>query len=65
MNAGRNQSDNRLVFDYDDLNVKISDDNQKDKKKSILSALVNGAIRRNNLPDQKRHIIAKYQILKI
>jgi len=61
MNAGRNQSDNRLVFDYDDLNIKISDDNQKDKKKSVLSALVNGAIRRNNLPNQKRHIIAKYQ----
>ncbi len=61
MNAGRQQSNNRLVFDYDNLHVKISDDHKKSKKKPVLSAIVNGAIRKHNLPNEKRHIIAKYQ----
>ena len=64
MNAGQNQSNNRLVFDYDNLNVKISDDHKKSKKKSVLSAILNGAIRKHNLPHERRHIIAKYQFKK-
>jgi hypothetical protein len=61
MNAGRNQSLNRLVFDYDNLHVKLINENHNGKKKSLLSAIVNSAIRKNNLPDQKKYLIAEYQ----
>jgi len=61
MNAGRNQSLNRLVFDYDNLHVKLINEKNKGKKKVLLSAIVNGALRRNNLPDQKKYHVAEYQ----
>ncbi len=63
MNAGPVQSHNKLVFDYSNLHVKMITDNSKhkDKKKVLLSAIANGAIRPNNLPDQKKYLVAEYQ----
>ena len=63
MNAGPIQSQNKLVFDYSDLHVKMINQKNKDesKKKVLLSAIANGAIRPNNLYGQKKYIIAEYQ----
>ena len=61
MNAGRNKSLNRLIFDYDNLHVKLINEDQKGKNKFLLSSIVNGAIRSHNLPNQKKHLIAEYQ----
>ena len=63
MNAGPVQSHNKLVFDYSNLHVKMITDNSKhkDKKKVLLSAIANGAIRPNNLPGQKKYLVAEYQ----
>ena len=63
MNAGAVQSHDKLVFDYSNLHVKMITDNSKhkDHKKVLLSAIANGAIRTNNLPDQKKYLVAEYQ----
>ncbi len=63
MNAGRIKSRNKLVFDYNDLHVKMINEKSKNKakKKVLLSAIANGAIRPNNLPDQKKYLVAEYQ----
>ena len=63
MNAGPIQSQNKLVFDYSDLHVKMINQNNKgeSKKKALLSAIANGAIRPNNLSGQKTYLIAEYQ----
>ncbi len=63
MSAGPVQSHNKLVFDYSNLHVKMITDNSKhkDKKKVLLSAIANGAIRPNNLPGQKKYLVAEYQ----
>jgi len=63
MDAGPFQSRNKLVFDYSDLHLKISNEKSKDKskKKVLLSAIANGAIRRNNLPGKKKYLVAEYQ----
>jgi len=63
MNAGRYQSRNRLIFDYDNLKVKLIREKSSDKKKKkvFLSAIVNGFLRTDNLPDQRKYLIAEYQ----
>ena len=63
MDAGPFQSRNKLVFDYSNLHLKIIDENSKDKSKKrvLLSAIANGAIRPNNLPGQKKYLVAEYQ----
>ena len=63
MNAGRIQSQNKLVFDYSDLHIKMINEKvkNKEKKKVLLSAIANGAIRPNNVPDQKKYLVAEYQ----
>ncbi len=63
MNAGPVQSRNKLIFDYSDLHVKLITENSKNKatKKVLPSAIDNGAIRPNNLPDLKKYLVAEYQ----
>ncbi len=61
MDAGQNRSQNRLVFDYDNLHLNVINQKGKHKKKVILSAVANGAIRTDNLPGEKKYHIANYQ----
>jgi len=63
MNAGPLQSQNKLVFDYSNLQVKLLNEKSEDKSKNMgfLSAIANTAIRTNNLPDQKNYLVALYQ----
>ena len=63
MNAGRFESSNKLVFDYEDLHVEVLEkkSNDKMKKNVLLSAIANGAIRKNNLPNEKNYLIADYK----
>ncbi len=63
MNAGLVQSHNKLVFDYSNLHLEMIAENSKhkDKKKVLLSAIANGAIRSKNLPSQKKYLVAEYQ----
>jgi hypothetical protein len=63
MNAGAVQSQNKLVFDYSNLHVKIPSEKSKDKskKKVLLSAIANTAIRPNNMPGQDKYLVAEYQ----
>ena len=63
MNAGAVQSQNKLVFDYSNLNVKLIKEKTKDKskKKILLSGIANTAIRTNNMPGQNNYLVAEYQ----
>jgi len=63
MNAGAVQSQNNLVFDYSNLHVKMTSEKSKDKskKKVLLSAVANTAIRANNLPGKHNYLVAQYQ----
>lgn len=63
MNAGAYQSQNKLVFDYSNLHVKLLNEKSKDKSKNMgfLSAVANTAIRANNLPGEKNYLVASYQ----
>jgi len=64
MNAGPYRSQNKLVFDYSDLHLKLINEKKHDKKMVLLSAVANGAIRSHNLPDQKHYLIANYQSVR-
>ena len=63
MKAGPIQSQNKLVFDYSNLHVKLINEKSKDKskKKVLLSAIANTAIRANNLPGQDKYFVAEYK----
>jgi hypothetical protein len=63
MNAGPKRSQNRLVFDYDNLHLNVINEKNKDKgeKNVLFSALANGAIRTNNLPGEKKYRVVEYQ----
>lgn len=63
MKAGPIRSQNKLVFDYSDLHLKLINEKSKNKskKKVLLSAIANIAIRANNLPGQKKYLTANYQ----
>jgi hypothetical protein len=63
MNAGPIKSQNKLVFNYSNLHVELINEKSKakSKKKVLLSAIVNTAIRANNMPDQHNYLIAEYQ----
>ncbi|NND80657.1 MAG: DUF748 domain-containing protein [Maribacter sp.] len=64
MNAGPYRSQNKLVFDYSDLHLKLINEADKGKKKVLLSAIANGAIRPNNLPGQKKYLTANYSSVR-
>lgn len=63
MNAGSYQSQNKLVFDYENLHVKMINEKSKhgSNKKVLLSAIANTAIRTNNMPDKHNYLVAEYQ----
>jgi hypothetical protein len=63
MNAGSYQSQNKLVFDYENLHVKMINEKSKhgSNKKVLLSAIANTAIRANNMPDKHNYLVAEYQ----
>ena len=63
MNAGPYQSQNKLVFDYENLHVKMINEKSKhgSNKKVLLSAIANTAIRTNNMPDKHNYLVAEYQ----
>ena len=63
MNAGPVKSQNKLVFDYSSLHATLINEKSKDKSKKrvLLSAIANAAIRENNIPGQNKYIIAEYQ----
>ena len=63
MSAGSVQSQNKLVFDYSNLHVKLLNEKSKDKSKNmgLLSAIANTAIRANNLPGEHKYLVAAYQ----
>lgn len=66
MKAGPIHSQNKLVFDYSNLHVKLINEKSKDKskKKVLLSAIANTAIRANNLPGQDKYLDAEYQSVR-
>ena len=63
MNAGPIHSQNKLLFDYSDLQLKLINEKSKNKSKNkvLLSAIANTAIRPNNLPGQDKYLVAEYQ----
>lgn len=63
MNAGPILSQNKLVFNYNNLHMNLIDQksNNQANKRALLSLIANSGIRDNNLPSQKNYIIAAYQ----
>lgn len=63
MKAGPIHSQNKLIFDYSDLQIKLINEKSKNKskKKVLLSAIANTAIRADNLPSQDKYLVAEYQ----
>lgn len=62
MKAGDNQSQNNLIFDYDNLHVKLikEKENHKYKKRPIISTIADAAIKNNNFPEHKNYLTATY-----
>ncbi|MDH3322536.1 MAG: DUF748 domain-containing protein [Flavobacteriaceae bacterium] len=63
MAAGPIHSQNKLIFDYSDLQIKLINKKNKNKSKNkdLLSTIANTAIRANNLPGQHKYIATEYQ----
>ena len=62
MQAQKSVSQNKLIFDYEDLKVDVLKE-KKDhsfKEKPILSALANSAVRNQNMPNDGKYFIAEY-----
>ncbi len=62
MTASRTSSENRMVLDYRDLKMGVIKDTKKEagKKKELFSTIANSAVRADNLPDDKKYVIAEY-----
>ena len=63
MNAGQFTSQNKLIFDYEDLHLNLVKENSenKEKKQVLLSLIANSAIRSNNVPNDKKYLTADYE----
>lgn len=63
MNAGPNQSQNSLIFDYNNLHVKLTKEkeNHKHKKRAIISMIAEAAVKNDNCPEDKHYLTATYQ----
>lgn len=59
MNYNGHQSDNQLILDYEQLHIKIVDQ-QKAKKNKLLNFIFQGAFKEKNLPNEKKYVIAEY-----
>lgn len=60
--AKKSVSQNKLIFDYEDLKVNVIKE-RKDhsyKDKTLMSALANSAVRNHNLPDKGKYFVAEY-----
>ena len=62
MNAQRTEASNVLMMDFDSLGLAVLKDHGHDyKRRGLISAIANGAIRSTNLPEHKHYQIAEYQ----
>ncbi|MDN3644407.1 DUF748 domain-containing protein [Lutimonas halocynthiae] len=63
MSASRVNSQNKLIFDYNDLHMNMLKETKDhtERKRLFLSAVANAAIRNNNMPDQEKYLTAEYQ----
>jgi hypothetical protein len=61
MAASKTAAENVLTVNYQDLALAVLMDHDHDyKKKSMVSAIANSAIRHANLPDQKHYHVPEY-----
>ena len=62
MNAGPHRSQNNLIFDYDNLHVKLIKEKEehKYKKRPIISTIADAAVKSNNFPEHKNYLTANY-----
>ena len=62
MNAGYYQSQNKLIIDYENLQLTVLNEveNGEHHKNNFISSIANVAIRRDNLPENKRYQTASY-----
>ncbi len=58
MKAGPNQSQNNLIFDYNNLNVNLikEQENHKFKKRVIISMIAQAAVKNDNFPILNRQV---------
>lgn len=63
MDAGPIHSQNKLAFDYSDLQINLLKEKSKNKtkKRVLFSAIANSAIRPDNMPGQDKYLGAEYQ----
>ena len=63
MEGSEPYASNTLIFDYQELDVNIVSEKgvEKGKKKVVLSALANAAIRETNMPQDEKYRTATYQ----
>jgi len=63
MEGSEPYASNKLIFDYQELDVNIVSEKgvEKGKKKVVLSALANAAIRETNMPQDEKYRTATYQ----
>ena len=62
MNAGHQYSQNKLIFDYEDLHVSLikEKENHKFKKRAIISMIAEATVKNNNYPEYKNYLTAGY-----
>ena len=62
MNATSSQSSNVLQIDYDSLSLSVvKDQEHQHHTKSLISFIANSAIRRHNMPDKGRYVVAEFE----
>lgn len=63
MNAGPDKSQNSLIFDYNNLHVKLikEKENHKHKKRALISMIAEAAVKNDNYPEDKHYLTAAYQ----
>jgi virulence-associated protein VapD len=63
MNASSHHSQNKLIFDYSNLHTNVIKERQdhSEKKRVLLSAIANAAVRNDNMPGQEKYLTAEYQ----
>jgi len=63
MEGSENRANNTLIFDYQNLDLKIISDKgeKKGRKKVVLTALANAAIHQDNMPQDEKYLTTSYQ----
>lgn len=64
MDAGTHQSKNNLIFDYQNLQVALikKKENHKYKKRPMISAIAQAAVKNNNYPEQQNYLTSSYKM---